>query len=431
MHRLSALCLPAALLTIGCGRATPVEEITAAAGAISDQQISVGDDSWPRWRGSDQDGIATAENPPQEWSESENILWRTPVPGRGHSSPVVTEASIYLTTADERAEEQSVVCFDRQHGEQQWSTTIHSGGFMGAHPKNSRASATPAWDGEHLYTAFINSGALWVTAVDAQGEVVWQKEAGPFGAEHGYGSSPALYKSLVIVCGDNADSSFVAALDRSTGDLVWRTARERPGRHGSYGSPVVVEMAGLPQLLLMGLGKLTSYDPETGALIWHCYGPAEVAACTVACSDELVFASGGYPEKEILAVRADGSGDVGESHVAWRGSKGVTYVPSPIYHDGYLYIVNDRGIASCIDAASGKAEWTKRLGGEFSASPVLAGENLFAVSEAGTTYVFRASPQYELVAENQLGDGSLASPAICGGQIFLRTDGELCCIGAL
>src|SRR5207249_1587861 len=148
-----------------------------------------------------------------------------------------------------------------------------------------------------------------------------------------------LYKSLVIVSGDNAGSSFLAALDRETGDIVWRTAREHSGSHGNYATPVVCTVAGKPQLLLAGHGKLTSYDPATGELLWFCRGPAEVAACTVACSDKLVFASAGFPEKEIIAVRADGSGDVTGTHVAWRASKGVTYVPSPIYHEGHLYVV--------------------------------------------------------------------------------------------
>jgi outer membrane protein assembly factor BamB len=300
---------------------------------------------------------------------------------------------------------------------------------MRMHGKNSHASATLAWDGTRLLAVFINSNALWLTAVSIEGQILWQQEAGPFRSEHGYGSSPALFQSLVIVSGDNAGSSFLAALDRETRKVVWRTSRERPGGHGNYSTPVVLEVAGKPQLLLHGHGKLTSYDPSTGELIWSCAGPSEVAACTVACSDDVVFASGGYPEKEILAVQADGRGDVSESHVIWRAAKGVTYVPSPIYHDGHLFLVNDQGIASCFAADTGKLVWQQRLKGDFSSSPVLADGKMFASNESGTTFVFDASPEFNLVAENRLGEGYFATPAFSGGQIFLRTTNQLCCIG--
>jgi outer membrane protein assembly factor BamB len=432
--------LAATLLSAGCWQSTPIEEIranTAAVSAAADVTAKPGD--WPWWYGPTSNGKAgeakpgsdnsAAESPPLEWGPAKNIVWQAEVPGRGHASPIIAGQRVFIATADEAAEKQLLVCYDRKSGDEQWRTAIHEGSFLRMHQKNSHASATPACDGKLVFAAFINSGALRVTATDLDGKIVWQKEAGAFQSEHGYGSSPVLYKSLVIVCGDCAGSSFLAALDRETGDIVWRTARERPGRHGNYATPVVCQLAGKPQLLLHGHGKLTSYDPATGERLWYCDGPALVAACTIACSDELVFASGGYPEKEILAVRPDGAGDVTRTHVAWRANKGVTYVPSPVYHDGHLYVVADNGVASCFEAATGKQLWQERLGGNFSSSPVLADGKLFVMNEKGTTYVLQAAPKFKRIAENQLGETGFATPAIASGRIYLRSGGRLYCIG--
>jgi outer membrane protein assembly factor BamB len=426
---------PASLLAVllfstGCGQSPPLEEVRAGGAAVTaaaDVVAAAGD--WPWWRGPQHDGKSGDEDPPTEWSESKHIVWQAEVPGRGHASPIVVADRVLLASADERQQKQMLLGYDRKTGKELWRTIVHEGGFMRGHQKNSHASATPACDGKRVFAAFINFSALRVTATDLEGNILWQKDAGTFHSEHGYGSSPVLYKSLVIVCGDNAGSSFLAALDRETGAIVWRTARERPGRHGNYGTPVVCQLAGKPQLLLAGHGTLSSYDPATGERLWFCSGPAQVSASTVACSDTLVFASAGYPEKEIIAVRADGSGDVSQTHVAWRATKGVSYVPSPIYHDGRLYVINDSGIASCVDAASGESLWQERLGGNFSSSPVLAGGKLFVTSETGTTHVLEAAAKFKQLGQNELGDSGFASPAIVGGQIFLRSGSRLYCIG--
>jgi outer membrane protein assembly factor BamB len=233
-----------------------------------------------------------------------------------------------------------------------------------------------------------------------------------------------------MVVGDGVNSGFLAALDRETGALRWRTARKTITQYGNYGTPVVATLAGKPQLIVHGGRLVTSYDPSSGELIWQSDGPCEVSACTVAFDDRLVFASGGFPEREVLAIRADGKGDVSRTHVVWRTRDGMTYVPSPLYHDGLLYAVNDQGIASCWEAATGKELWGhKRVGGAFSGSPVLAGGFLFSTSERGTTYVFRAGRSYEKVAENTLGEPALTTPAVAGGQLFLRTETKLYCIG--
>ena len=410
--------------------APPVDEVRRASDRpLPDAPVKVATADWPWWRGQAGDGEGRGDAPPVKWGKSENVAWSAAIPGRGHSSPIVWGTQVILTTAEEVEQRQSILAFDRATGERLWTTAAHTGGFLRKHGKNSHASATPACDGERVYAAFMNAGDLWMTATDLGGKILWQEKAGPYRSEHGYGSSPILYKSLLIVAGDDAASGYVTAMDRSTGKIAWRTARETPGRHANYATPAIVTLAGKPQLVLVGLGVVASYDPDTGKPIWHCKGPAEVAACTPAFSDTMIFASAGFPEKEILAIKADGSGDVSESHIVWRSKRNVTYVPSPLYHDGDLYVVTDSGIVACLDAATGKEKWQDRLRGAFSASPVLAAGRLYIPNEAGRCFVFNAAPKFELLSENDLGDGGFASPVICGGRIYLRTEHHLYCIG--
>jgi outer membrane protein assembly factor BamB len=306
----------------------------------------------------------------------------------------------------------------------------YEGGFPRKNEKNSHASATPACDGERVYSVFGNHGGLHVTATGLGGKVAWRKDLGAFESEHGYGSSPVLFGPLVIVSGDGLKDCFVAALEARTGKVAWRTPRKAASQHGSYATPAVALLAGKPQLILTGEGEVSAYDPRTGKRLWSCEGPSEVTACTAACSDRLVFATGGYPERALLAIRAGGAGDVTQTHVAWRTTRGVTYVPSPLYHGGRLYVVADGGVATCFEAATGKQVWQERLAGAFSSSPVLAGGRLYATNESGKTFVLKAGPKFELLATNDLGEGVLSTPAICGGQIFLRTERHLYCIGA-
>jgi outer membrane protein assembly factor BamB len=425
----SMLVLFGALWSSSCGwRETPVTT-TVYSKERSGVTIDVDDSDVPSWRGLAGDGRFAAASV-THWSPSENVLWKAAVPGRGHSTPVLCGEHVLLTTSDDAASRQLLLAYDRKSGERLWESLIHEGNLPRRHNKNSHASASPACDGQHVYCVFINGDQLWVTAVDMQGQQAWQTAVGEFTSEHGYGSSPVLYQSLIIVNGDNLSNSFVAAIDRGTGKVVWSTTRRTSGRHGSYATPVVAHLGGRDQLLLSGSHSTSSYHPDTGALLWTCEGPAEVTACTPAFSEDLVFSSGGYPEKELLAIRPDGSGDVSASHIAWRTSKGVTYVPSPLYHDGLLYVVNDGGFATCFDAKTGGQVWQERLDGSFSASPVLAGDAVLVTNEAGTTYVFRAGRTFELIATNKLESGGFASPVVSSGRIYLRTDNALYCVGA-
>lgn len=403
--------------------------LVARAGDDTAASVRPATTDWPAWRGAAQDGRSGDQKAPTKWSRTENVLWKTPVPGQGHSSPIVYGDRVFLTTADEATKKQSVLAFDRKTGTSIWSTLAHEGPFPRKNPKNSHASATLACDGKRVYGVFLNDRSLDALATDLDGRILWQSKVGDFSSEHGYGSSPVLYRSLLIVNGDSLKDSFIAALDTNTGKIAWRTERPATGRHGSYATPVVATLAGKPQVILTGMNETTSYDPETGKRLWSVRGPAEVTGCTPAWSESLVFASGGFPEKQLLAIRPNGQGDVTESHIAWRTGKGITYVPSPLYHAGNLYVVADGGVISCFEAATGKQIWQDRLQGAFTASLVLAGDLLYATNEAGKTFILKTGPKFEVVATNDLGEGALATPTICGGQIFLRTDRHLWCFG--
>jgi len=390
-------------------------------------QVAAND--WPWWRGPALDGKSRDRQAATRWSTTDNVVWKTAVPGRGHSSPVLWGDRVFLTTAEEDTQTQSVLAFDRKTGKQLWQTPAGKGGFPRKYGKNTHASATPACDGERILAVFVHHDALHVIATDLAGKVLWQKEVGAFQSEHGYGSPPVLFRSLLIVNGESLKDCFLAALDRATGKVVWKVDRKTTGKHGGYATPVIATLAGKPQLIMTGMHEVSSYDPQTGKKLWWCSGPAEVTANTVACSDKIVFASGGFPEKELLAVRADGEGDVSKTHVLWRTNKGITYVPSSLYHDGHLYVINDGGIATCFEEKTGKQVWQDRLPGAFSSSPVLVGDLLYVTSEAGKTFVLKTGPKFELVATNDLSDAGFATPAVCGGQIFLRTSRFLYCIG--
>ena len=352
---------------------------------------------------------------PITWDETQNVAWKTRVPGRGHSSPTVVGSQVVLATADEQNQVQSVVCFDRQNGQLRWKTDLHRGGFPSRaqmHPKSSHASCTLAADGQRLYVAFLNGAKIVATALDLNGDLVWQRTLGPFAPKFGYATSPVLYKSFVIFACDHQDGGYLAAVHRQTGAIAWREPRPAVA---TYSSAIVADVAGRDQLLISGGRRLASHDPETGEMIWSCSGGSEATCGTVVWQADRVYASGGYPENETLCVGAAGS-----PKVLWRNQQ-KCYAQSMLAHAGQLYAVTDGGVAYCWNNQTGEVLWRGRLGGQCSASPVLAGGNLYVCSERGTTYVFKAqSDAYHLLSRNQLGDEAFATPAICGGQIFLR-----------
>ncbi len=371
---------------------------------------------WPVWRGPNGNGIAEdGQDLPTNWSETENVVWKSPVPGRGHSSPIVVGGRVILTTADEAAHTQSAVCFHRETGEQLWMTEVHRvPDLPRIHRKNTHASPTAAWDGERLFALFFNTGMIHLTSLSIDGQKLWQKQAGSFRPRYkfGYAASPLIHGQHVIVASEFADAGFLAAFERDSGLGIWRAPRNQTT---SYSSPIVGNVAGREQLLMSGAEKISSYDPLTGKLLWETKGGTSATSGTMVWTATQVYASGGYPDKVTIAVMADGSGKI-----AWKNQE-MCYEQSLLAHNGYVYALNDGGIALCWRAKDGREMWKERLGGPVSASPILAGEHIFASNEQGQTFVFRASPSdFTLVATNQLGDEAFATPAICGDRIFLR-----------
>jgi outer membrane protein assembly factor BamB len=378
-----------------------------------DDQLSVDAADWPWWRGPNRNGIADSDQaPPTEWSASKNIAWKVAVPGRGYSSPTVVGGHVYLATADEEKETQSVLCYERETGKQLWQRVVHQGGLMRKNEKSTAASSTVACDGENLFINFANSDAVYVTALNLKGDQLWQTKICDYTIHQGYGASPAVYQSLVIASADSHAGGAIAALDRKTGEVVW--IRDRP-KKPNYTSPIILNAAGRDQLLLTGCDLISSFDPLSGQTIWEVEGATTECVTSTVTDGKRVFSSGGYPKNHLAAVLADGSGEI-----AWETNDRV-YVPSLIAFDGYLFGVLDAGVAVCWKSDTGKEQWKKRLGGEFSASPVLVGDTIYATNESGETFVYRADPaKYEQIAVNKLGDYVMASSTICGSQIYMR-----------
>lgn len=371
---------------------------------------------WPWWRGPHRNGTANDAPVPTTFGDSENLVWKVPVPGRGHSSPTVVGKRIFLTTADEQKKIHYVVAFDRDTGKQLWQEEVNAGAFPAKnHGKNTEASPTIACDGERLIASFYHHDKVEAVCLDLDGKPIWKETVCPFRPrmfEYGYAPSPLLYGDNVIIAAEYDGDSYIIALNRKTGKQAWKATRTAMI---TFSSPVITHIAGKDQLLISGANQVSSYDPKNGKKFWSVQGTAFATCGTLVWDGDVVFASGGYPMTETLAVKADGS-----NKVLWRNNQ-KCYEQSLMAHDGYLYAWNEGSVMYCWRGSDGREMWKQRLTGDQSASPVLSGGNIYWANELGTMYVFRATPdKFDLVAENQIGNESFASPAICGGQILLR-----------
>ena len=372
---------------------------------------------WPTWRGPNHNGIADPnQQPPVTWNERQNVVWKAPVPGRGHSSPTIVGDRIYLATADEDRQVQGVLALNRQSGDQVWIKPLSTGGFPETHKKNTHATCTVACDGERLFVTFHHHRQLTLHALNLDGEELWKKDVGRYNPqrfEYGYAPSPFLYEGTVIVAADVEHGGYMAAYSAVDGQLVWK--QDRYPQY-SFSSPIVAHVAGRDQLLISGCERVCSYDPATGNPLWSVPGTTMATCGTMVWDGDYVFASGGYPQAETICVKADGSGQV-----AWR-NRAKCYEQSMLAYAGYVYAFTDQGVAICWRATDGEEMWKKRLGGPVSASPILVGDVIYATNEQGTTFVFKANPnQYEELARNQLGNEGFATMSILDGRIYLRT----------
>lgn len=376
--------------------------------------IAFAQDDWPIWRGPNKNGVAPSDQtPPTEWSMDKNVEWKTKVPGRGHASPILVGDKIFLATADKSEGTQSVVCFERKTGKQLWITEVNKGGLVSRiHHNNTHASQTIVTKDKKMFVVFNNNGGVQLASLDFDGKILWEKTVGEFKPKFpfGFGSSPCLYKDTVIVLSDYPQDGFIAAFKQSDGKEAWRTKR---GFTSSYASPIVAKVAGKEQLLVSG-SDVRSYDPATGEENWKCDGPWQVTCATLVWDGDMVFASGGFPVKATLGINAKTSKPVWENRVK-------CYEQSMLVTDGHIFALSDDGIAYCWRAKDGQKQWSQRLKGKVSSSPILAGGNVYMTNEQGTTFVVKAdTEEFKMVQTNKLGDISFATPSIVNNKIYTR-----------
>ena len=414
--------------------------------------------NWPAWRGPEGSGVSTEKNLPVEWAADKNILWKTPIDGRGHSSPVVWGKRIFLTPAVEgpvvpgakamthmfdgkewahpesvgadRKHTFKVVALDRETGKVLWDRVAWEGTpYDNRHRKSSYAASTPATDGDRVYAFFGTEGLF---AYDMNGKLAWKVDLGKLGTGGmGTGTSLVVHRNVVIVQADEEDgkNSFIVGLDSKTGKEVWKTARKV---QASWTTPLLVDTGKRTELITVGNEMVVAYDPATGKELWRSSGVDSNAIPSPVASREMVYVSAGSPRKTAFAIRLGASGDV-TNNIVWKYSKGTAYVPSPIYYDGYLYLTTDRGILTCIDALTGEVKYEggrPPVPATFTASPVAFDGKILMTSEDGDTFVVKAGPKHEVLRTNNIGEPVYASPAIADGRIFIRGEKHLFAIGA-
>ena len=415
--------------------------------------------NWPQWRGPDGSGISTEKNLPSQWSPTKNIKWKTPIEGRGHSSPIVWENKIFVTTAIEGAEVPGakaakhlidnkdfvhpdsvganrkhtfkVVALNRDNGKILWETVAWEGTpYDDRHRKSSYAASTPATDGKLVYAYFGSEGLY---AYDFNGKLAWKADVGKL-ANLGMGTatSPILFENVVIVQADedNGEKSFIVAYDKTTGKEVWKTPRKV---QISWSTPLLARSAKRTELIASGTESIIAYDPATGKELWTHKGVESNAIPSPVANNEMVYLVAGYPAKIAMAIRLGQSGDLtGTPNVPWQYTKGTAYVPSPILYGDYLYLTTDRGILTCIDAKTGAVVYEGGripIPATFTASPVAFDGKILLTSEDGDTFMVKAGPKHEIIGTNSIGEPVYASPAIADGRIYIRGEKNIYCIG--
>lgn len=385
-------------------------------------------EDWSGWRGPRGDGISLESSVPLTWTDSDNILWKRPIPGVGRSSPIVVGQRVFVTTGEPEDLSRRVLCLDRETGAVQWNTSVHTGAGGQMHRLNSTASSTPTADNERVYAAFVDDREMQVVALDMTGRVVWSVTPGTFISNHGFAASPVLYGEGVIVNGQQDGEAFVVLLDRKSGEELWRYKPAVNLR--SFSTPLLIRHEGRDQLILTGSTQTVAIDPQTGERIWYAEGPTEKFVCTPAVGHGLVFSFGGSPEKKAMAVRLGGAGDVGTTHVAWRNEKAMPYVPSPLLAGDWLHVIADNGVYTCLDPLTGTARLTGRKFGPVNSSPVAIADRVYLFEDSGRCTVIKNTSRFEVLAVNELGEAVYTTPAVSAGSLFVRTETQLIRIGA-
>lgn len=377
---------------------------------------------WYRWRGANGQGIAHSDKPPLHWSADKNVVWKAKLPGVGNSSPVLWGEHIYLTSSTAEGETRSVLCLDLA-GKLVWQQDFTVPKMeRKVRDKNGFASATVCTDGDAVF-AFL--GNIGIVCIGCDGALRWKQEVGSFDGTWGPAASPMLYKESVILVQDqHPGPSIRIALDKATGKEVWRSDDD-----GSMGwcTPVTLRIDGRDVMIYSSNERLIACDPSTGKELWFCEGVTREPVPSIITGNGLIYCTSGR-NGPTIAVQPGGSGNVTKTHLVWSVVRGGPHVPSPVLAADRIFLINDRGILSCLNALTGETVYQKRLQGKFSASPLAVGPYLYVPSEEGVTYVLRVAGDYELVSENDLGEPILASFALVNDRLYIRTPSTLYCI---
>lgn len=413
---------------------------------------------WPQWRGPAGTGVAALADPPVTWGEDQNVKWKVEIPGKGHATPVIWGERVFVVTAIEtdkegpaRASEGAsggrgqwmkpvttnkllrfdIIALDRADGTIAWQrTTSEEVPHEGTHGEGSWASNSPVTDGERVYAYF---GSRGLYCFDMEGTPLWEKDLGSLEIKmaFGEGSSPVLYGDKIIVVADHEGQSYIVALDKLTGDELWRVDRDEGS---AWATPLVLSNDGSPQIITNANNRVRSYDPASGALIWECGGMTMNTIPSPVAADGVVYVTSGFRGSAALAIRLSGAkGDItGSDAIVWSRDRDTPYTPSPLVYDDLLYLLKgNTGVLACLDAQTGQEHFrNQRLGGvkEVFASPVGAADRVYVVGKNGVTQVIRKGPEYELLAENRLEDTFTASPALVDGELYLRGYESLYCV---
>lgn len=385
--------------------------------------------NWPCFRGPNGDGTSPEKNVPLKWDSVTNVVWKVRVPGSGYSSPVIWGERLFLTTAFADIQEKALLCYDVKSGKLLWQKTLLKAPFEKKHDNNGFASGSPATDGTRVYVSFLDGKDVVVAAYDFSGKQVWIQRPGTFFSPHGYSCSPVIYEDKVIVNGDSQKDSFVAAISRSNGKVLWKVSHERQAH--SFSTPIIRRMAGKSQMIFLGNREIASYDPATGKKYWFVNGPSEDFCSSPVYNSKsgLVLVSSAWPIRNLVAVKPDGNGDVTNTHVVWQTRKGAYYVPSPVTTDDYIFSTMQTGQVHCIEVATGKVMWIEDLGLQYS-SPVLVNGLVYMPNDKGIITVIKPGPTFNPVAKNSIGEKMFASPAISNGKLYIRGFEHLFCISS-
>lgn len=395
-------------------------------------------ENWPGFRGPGRQGISNEKDLPTQWSETSNIIWKTSIPGIGWSSPIVFGDRIFVTTATDEGASFRLLCLDRKAGIILWDRQVLRQKPGHKQRLNSYASSTPVTDGKNVYLVAYDGS---IAAVSTEGKTVWMNSDFEYFSEHGLGVSPILYKELLIVAFDPSssgpdpklgwqkpwDKAVILALDKNTGKVCWE------GKRGlsqiAHVSPQILSVSGKDQLISSAGNAIQGFDPATGERIWTVFSPGEGVVPSVVVGEDLIFTASGFGDSAIRVVRANGEGDVTKTHIAWESGDDVPKIPSMLYVKPHLYLVTEAGVAKCLKAATGEVIWRQRLGDRFSASPVWADGKIYFLSDKGTATVISDGAEFKVLAKNELNETCKASPAISQQNIFIRSEKHLYCIG--